>query len=178
MPLALARSAEGSKPRRVTLITGASVGDELDGALARAGVIARRYPYQSNASLREKANQGELAYVDMHLSQLPTWIGNGTMGPVDIAILEAVGIDEKGNIIPASSVGISNVLAKYAKRVIVEINTTHSEKLRGLHDIYTCAPAPDTEPIPLRKTEDRIGVPYIPCDIEKIAAIVYSDIPD
>lgn len=178
VPLALARSAEGSKPRRVTLITGASVGDELDGALARAGVIARRYPYQSNASLREKANQGELAYVDMHLSQLPTWIENGTMGPVDIAILEAVGIDEKGNIIPASSVGISNVLAKYAKRVIVEINTTHSEKLRGLHDIYTCAPAPDTEPIPLRKTEDRIGVPYIPCDIEKIAAIVYSDIPD
>lgn len=178
VPLALAKSVERGERRKITLITGASVGDELDGALARAGVIDRRYPYQSNASVRERANTNEIAYVDMHLSQLPVWLENGTMGPIDIAIIEAVDIDEKGNIIPASSVGISNVLAKYAKRVIVEINTTHSKKLQGLHDIYTCTPAPDTEPIPLRKTEDRIGVPYIPCDVEKIAAIVYSDIPD
>lgn len=178
VPLALAQNTEYDERRKITLITGASVGDELDGALARAGMISRRYPYQSNANIREKANNGEIAYVDMHLSQLPLWLENSTIGPVDIAIIEAIAIDEAGNIIPASSVGISNVLVKYAKRIIVEINTTHSEKLQGVHDIYTCAPAPHTEPIPLRRTEDRIGVPYIPCDIEKIVAVVYSDIPD
>ena len=50
VPTALARRAEKGERIKITLITGASVGDEIDGQLARAGVIARRYPYQSNKS--------------------------------------------------------------------------------------------------------------------------------
>ena len=108
VPMALAKRAEKGEQIRITLITGASVGDEIDGALSRAGVIARRYPYQSHADLRALANDNKVAYVDMHLSQVPFFIKNGYFGKIDVAVSEAVGIDEEGNIIPSTSIGCSN----------------------------------------------------------------------
>jgi len=178
VPLALAHRAESGEQIKITLITGASVGDELDGALARAGVIARRYPYQTNDSLRERINAGEVAYVDMHLSQVPFYIRQGYFGKIDVAIIEACAIDEMGRIIPSTSLGCSNVLVEYADKVIVEINTTQPVGLMGYHDVYSPKPIPYTEPIPILKVSDRIGVPYITCPPEKLAAIVYCDIPD
>jgi succinyl-CoA:acetate CoA-transferase len=178
VPLALARRAEAGEDIKITLITGASVGDELDGALARAGVIGRRYPYQTNDAIRERINLGDIAYVDMHLSQVPFYIKQGYFGKIDVAIVEAVAIDEMGNIIPSASLGCSNVLMEYADKVIVEINTTQSMGLAGYHDVYSPKPIPHTEPISITKTGDRIGTPYISCPSDKLAAVVYCDIPD
>lgn len=178
VPMALARRAERGEKIKIRLITGASVGDELDGRLARAGVIERRYPYQTNPSVRELANKGELAYVDMHLSQVPFWIKNGYFGKIDIAIIEAIGIDDEGNIIPTTSVGSSNVLVEYAEKVIVEINTAQPVKLEGMHDIYSPRRVPDSEPIPIVRPNNRVGMPYIRCNPSKIAAVVITDIPD
>ena len=162
----------------ITLITGASVGDEIDGALARAGVIARRYPYQTNKDIRNSINAGEINYVDIHLSQVPTWIKQGIFGKIDFAVVEAAAIDENGNIIPTASVGCSDTLVKAADKVIVEISTAMPVEIEGLHDIYTCEKAPNTQPIPITKPGDRIGTTYIPCDPDKIAAIIFSDIVD
>ena len=44
VPGALAERAEAGEDLRLTLISGASVGDELDGRLARSGALTRRYP--------------------------------------------------------------------------------------------------------------------------------------
>jgi succinyl-CoA:acetate CoA-transferase len=52
VPLALAKRIE-KEHFKIQVFTGASVGDELDGALVRAGGISRRYPYQSNNDLRQ-----------------------------------------------------------------------------------------------------------------------------
>ena len=174
-PLALAARAENLG---ITLITGASVGDEIDGALSRAGVIARRYPYQTNKDIRNHINAGDINYVDMHLSQVPTWIKQGIFGNIDFAVVEAAAIDENGNIIPTASVGCSDTLVKVADKVIVEISTAMPVEIEGLHDIYTCEKAPNTKPIPITKPGDRIGTTYIPCDPDKIAAIIFSDIVD
>ncbi|EFB91899.1 succinate CoA transferase [Pyramidobacter piscolens W5455] len=178
VPMALARRAERGEKIRIKLITGASVGDELDGRLARAGVIERRYPYQTNQSVRELANDDRLAYVDMHLSQVPFWIKNGYFGKIDIAIIEAIGIDDEGNIIPSTSVGCSNVLAEYAEKVIVEVNTAQPVKLEGMHDVYSPRRMKETEPIPIVRPNNRVGMPYIRCRPDKIAAVVVTDIPD
>ena len=179
VPMALARRAERGEKIRIKLITGASVGDELDGMLARAGVIERRYPYQTNDSVREMANDGRIKYVDMHLSQVPHWIRNGYFGKIDVAIIEAIGIDEEGNIIPSTSVGCSNVLVRCAEKVIVEVNTAQPVKLEGMHDIYTPRPIWEkTEPICIVRANNRVGMPYIRCTPEKIAAVVITDIPD
>ena len=43
VPGALAERAEAGEDLRLTVISGASVGDELDGRLARSGAMARRY---------------------------------------------------------------------------------------------------------------------------------------
>ncbi len=174
--LALAKRAEAGEKIGVTLITGASVTDELDGALARSGVLKRRYPYQSHKDVRAAANSGAVHYQDQHLGSVPYMIRQKVYGDINVALIEAVAIDEKG-IWPAASGGISNTAVKYADKVIVEINTALSENVKGMHDFYDIEPLPDTKPIPLCKADDRIGTPYIPCTPDKVAAIVYTDLP-
>jgi succinyl-CoA:acetate CoA-transferase len=178
VPLALAERAKKGENIGITLITGASVGPEVDRALTEAGVIKRRFPYQNNKALRNAINAGEIEYADIHLSHLPVWMKNGYFGEIDLAIVEAAQIDEEGRIYLTTSVGISNVAINLAKRVIIEVNSTQPLSLVGIHDIYDVEKAPDTLPIPLTSPIQRIGVPYISCPPEKIAAVVFSDIPD
>lgn len=167
VPLAIAERAEKGEKLGITLITGASVGDELDGALARAGVVKKRYPYQTNKSMRDAINSGDIAYADMHLSHVPQWIKYGYFGNIDVAIIEAVAITENGGIVPSTSIGNSNVLVEMADVVIVEINSSQPESLEGIHDIYSPANPPYRKPIPVLNPEDRIGTTYIPCNPEK-----------
>jgi succinyl-CoA:acetate CoA-transferase len=177
VPLALAKRGE-QEEIGITLITGASVGDELDGALSRSGVLKRRFPYQTNKSSRDGINNGSVMYQDMHLSHVPQFIEYGFFGKIDVAIVEAIAITEEGNIIPTTSVGISPQAVKEADIVIVEINTTQSTALEGVHDIYMTERPPFRKPIPITHPGDRIGTPYIVCDPNKIVAIVESDIAD
>jgi len=175
VPLALAESGEKLD---LTLITGASVGDELDGALSRAGVVKRRYPYQTNNDMRNRINDGSILYEDIHLSHVPQWIKAGFFGKIDIALVEAVAIREDGGIVPSTSVGISNVVVEMADKVIVEINTSQPLSLEGFHDIYSPENPPNRKPIPITKVDDRIGLDYIPCNPDKIVAVVITDIKD
>ena len=52
VPLALEKRVNEGESIGITVLCGASVGDELDGALTRCGVMKRRYPYQTNNDLR------------------------------------------------------------------------------------------------------------------------------
>ncbi|PAB57618.1 acetyl-CoA hydrolase/transferase family protein [Anaeromicrobium sediminis] len=178
VPLALAKRAEAGEEIGITLLTGASVGDELDGALGRAGVIKRRFPYQTHKDIRNGINGGSIAYQDMHLSHLPQYMEAGVYGDIDVAIVEAVAITEEGGIVPSTSVGIASNAVKLAKKVIIEVNTSQPLALEGMHDIYLPEKPPFRKPIPIEKAGDRIGTTYIPCDMDKIAAIVVTDITD
>ena len=68
VPLALAKRME-KEPFQINLWTGASVGPELDGALAKVHGIKRRMPYQTDKVLRTQLNSGEVEYCDLHLSE-------------------------------------------------------------------------------------------------------------
>ena len=177
VPGALAERAEAGEDLRLTLISGASVGDELDGRLARSGALARRYPYQSNKDLRAAINEGKIAYADIHLGQLPYLVRSGVLGPVDTAVIEASAVLEDGSIVPTMCAGSSDTLVQCARQVIVELNTAVPD-LTGLHDIYTPKLPPETQPIPITRPCDRIGQPAIPCDPAKICAVVLSETPD
>ncbi|MCG2791814.1 MAG: acetyl-CoA hydrolase, partial [Actinomycetia bacterium] len=179
VPLALAKRVRMSGEKlQISLLTGASVGEELDGALTEAGIIARRYPYQTNKLLRDSINNGGIAYADIHLSHFAQQIRYGFFGEIDLAIIEAIAIDEDGNIIPSTSVGVSPTFIDRARSIIVEINNSQSLKLEGIHDIYQPQDPPNRYPIPLIKPGDRIGTPYIPTDPKKIQAIVITDSKD
>ncbi|VVD34455.1 succinate CoA transferase [Paraburkholderia dioscoreae] len=172
VPLALAARAR-EQSLRITLMTGASVGYEVDGVLADAGAISRRMPFQSDKSLRNQINAGEAMFMDLHLSEMAEQLRDGFLGPVDVAVIEAVAVGEAG-IVPTMSVGNSAVFAALAKQVIVEINLDMPLELEGLHDVYLPLSRPAREPIPLTNAAQRIGLPYIPLDPRKIAAIVVT----
>lgn len=179
VPLALAQRARDGQRVKINLWTGASVGAELDGALAGAGVIAKRLPYQTDDTVRKAINSGAVRYLDMHLSHVAQQARYGFLGgKADVAIVEACAITEEGHIIPTTSVGNSPTFVQQADIVIVEVNTSQPLELEGMHDIYLPKDPPCGEPIPIRKSGDRIGTPYIPAGPEKITYIVPCDIID
>ena len=63
VPLALAERAAHEK-LKITLMTGASLGNDLDKILAEAGVLARRLPFQADPGLRRAINAGEVMFID------------------------------------------------------------------------------------------------------------------
>lgn len=184
VPLALAEIAK-TNPLKINLWTGASVGPEIDSALTNAGVIARRLPYQTNNDLRKAINNGTVKYTDLHLSHVAQMARYGFFygnNDVDIAIVEACIIKDLGDgkigIVPTTSMGNSSSFVQSAKQVIIEVNVTQPEALEGMHDSYVPMDPPNRKVVPIERPEDRIGTPYIPCDLSKVAAIVACDITD
>ncbi|BCD85486.1 CoA-transferase [Pseudomonas solani] len=177
VPRALAERAK-QQPLQITLMTGASLGNDLDKQLTEAGVLARRMPFQVDSTLRKAINDGSVMFIDQHLSETVEQLRNHQLKLPDIAVIEAVAITEEGHIVPTTSVGNSASFAIFAKRVIVEINLAHDTNLEGLHDIYIPTYRPTRTPIPLTRVDDRIGATAIPIPPEKIAAIVFTEQPD
>jgi len=89
VPLALAERARHD-PLQITLMTGASLGSDVDKVLTEAGVLTRRMPFQSDATLRAAINRGEVNFIDQHLSETVEQLRTGQIAPIDIAIIEAV----------------------------------------------------------------------------------------
>ncbi|MCL6515338.1 acetyl-CoA hydrolase/transferase family protein [Alicyclobacillus sp.] len=179
VPAALVeRVRRTGEPMRINLWTGASVAEEVDRTLVEAGLVARRMPFQSDRRMRDAINRGDVMYVDQHLSLTVEMIREGQLGPLDVAILEAIAIAEDGSIIPSTSVGNSPTYAMMADKVIVELNTHQPLELEGMHDIYVPGPRPHREPIPLVEVSDRIGTPGIPIHPDKIVGIVITDRDD
>ena len=175
IPAQLAKRAQAGERLGITLMTGGNVGDELDGVLARAGVLRRRYGYQSNKDLRALINEDKVQYIDTHVSHVPYMLKNGYLGDIDVAVLEVAGVDEQGRLISTCALGIIDILAKYAKKIILEVNETVPAAVEGMHDVLTLERAPHTQIIPIVHPDDRVGSPYIPCDPDKIVAVVYTD---
>src|SRR5207253_1625419 len=162
------------EPLRITLMTGASLGNDTDKILAEANVLARRLPFQVDATLRRKINAGEVMFIDQHLSETVEQLRGKQIAPVDVAVIEAVAITEAGGIVPSTSVGNSASFAMLAKQVIVEINLNMPAELEGLHDIYLPGARPHRQPIPIVGVDQRVGLPCIPIDPERIAGIVFT----
>jgi len=179
VPAAIAeRARTESAPLRITLVTGASLGHDTDRMLTEAGVLARRMPFQVDTRLRRAINAGEVMFIDQHLSETVELLRANKIGPLDVAIIEAVAITETGGIVPSTSVGNSASFAVLAKKVIVEINLAQPLALEGMHDIWIPGRRPEREPLPIMCASDRVGTSAIQIPPEKIAAIVITNMPD
>lgn len=178
--LALAEQVRQGRKCRINLWSGASVGPEIEEALAAVGAVARRAPFYaaSNKSMRQGINNGSILYTDMHLSHMAQQINYGFLGKVDVAIVEAIAITEDGHLILSCGVGNTPMLVRHAQTVIVELNTAQPRELEGMHDIYIQAKPPYRTYIPIFRPSDRIGTTYVECGLDKIKYIVESDILD
>ncbi|MGV8831137.1 MAG: acetyl-CoA hydrolase/transferase family protein [Devosia sp.] len=177
VPLAMARRAQ-EHPFQITLVTGASLGKDVDRVLTEAHVLARRMPFQADPTLRAAINRGEVMFIDQHLSETVEHLRSGQLGPMDYAIIEAAAITEDGGIVPTTSVGNSASFAILAKKLIIEINLSQPLELEGLHDIYIPSKRPTRQPIPIVACDSRVGLGSIMVDPDKIAAIVITDQSD
>lgn len=158
----------------INLYTGASVGDELDGVLARTGRMKLRFPYQSHPDIRKLVNQGKLEFIDMHLSHVGRYIREGIFPPIDVAIIEACDITPDGRIYLTNSSGMSGTYLAVAKDIYIELNLAHPLEMKGLHDIYL--PELHTgRPINIDYVDDRIGTPYVRVNPERIKGIVLTN---
>jgi succinyl-CoA:acetate CoA-transferase len=164
---------------QVSVFTGASTGPELDGALALAGGIHLRLPYQSDPETRKRINAGEMDYMDIHLSHVAQFVEYGFLGKLNVALIEVTAVLEDGRLIPSSSIGNNKTWIDQADRVILEVNSWQPAALEGMHDIYYgLEPPPNRGPIPLVRPGQRIGTPYLEVPAEKVVAIVLTDSPD
>ena len=177
VPRALAERVR-ENPMKINLMTGASLGNDLDKLLTESGALARRMPFQVDSTLRKAINNGEVMFIDQHLSETVEQLRNHQLKMPDVAVIEAVAITEEGHIVPTTSVGNSASFAIFAKQVIVEINMLHQPELEGLHDIYIPSYRPTRTPVPLVKVDDRIGSTAIPIDPAKIVGIVFTNQSD
>ena len=165
-------------PFQIGIFTGASTGDSLDGVLTREKAIRYRAPYTTNGDFRKAVNNGEIAYNDIHLSQMAQELRYGFMGKVNMAVLEACEITPDGKVYLTAGGGIAPTVARLADKVVVELNSAHSKNMMGMHDVYEPLDPPYRREIPIYKPSDRIGTPYVQIDPAKIVGIVEVNKPD
>ena len=183
VPTAIAEKAQAAhaagKPYKIRMITGASTADECDGVLARANAISFRSPFQSDPTMRNQINAGDAAYMDVHLSHIEPQVRAGFFGDMDVAVVEVAGITADGKLIPSLAVGTNVTWLQYAKKIILEVNAQQNAKLEGMADIYdSIGLPPNRQPLMLTEAGQRIGSPYLACDLDKIVGIVLTDASD
>jgi len=159
----------------ISLYTGASIGDECDGVLARAGIMKMRLPYQSHADVRNNINKGLTEYIDMHLSHSARMIRMGFVPKPTLALVEACEVTPDGKIYLTGCGGNTPTYLQTAERIIIELNTHYGDTLMGSHDIFIPELRGD---IPIHAPGGRIGKDYVQIDPKKIAAIVETNLPD
>ena len=170
------RIKQGDK-LKVQIWSTSLVGEDADGVLASAGGTLKRLGSHADATLRAQINNRQVLCNDVRGEMMPQYVQRGIFGPLDVAVIDAVSIDEQGNIIPSASTADACFLVQSARKVIVEIDHSQPIGLEGFHDIYPLPAPPGAGPIPLQRSWDRIGKPYIPAGVDRVDYIVESKIP-
>src|SRR5690242_20575477 len=182
VPIALAEHVEKNSLQgklKFNLFIGASVGAETEDRWATNDMIDRRWPYQTGKNIAAGINSGRIRMGDKHLSLFAQDLGYGfytkdsESGKIDIAIIEVSAVTEDCGLVLTSSCGVVPELMGICDKIILEVNTGEPS-FEGMHDIVMCANPPHRQPFLIRKANDRIGSPYVPCDPDKIIAIVES----
>ena len=157
----------------LNIISGANNGF-VDTILAEQEIIRYRAPMIESKVLASQVNKGQVRYCEQQMNKMPRLLKTEAFGHIDVAIVEALAVYEDGSLVPTNAVGMMPNLIAMADRVIVEINTAMPLEMEGMHDIFL----PEGGPVPLTSCDERIGQKTVPCPVEKIAAIVASDILD
>lgn len=178
---ATAEHAAG-RPFKVDVVTGASIGASCDGTLAAADAIDRRLPFSVNPDIRKAYNARRVRYTDLNLSDNASHLRQGITGQVDWAIIEACDVQEvrgKYRIYLTAGIGIAPTICRLARKgIFIEINSWHSTKLIGMHDIYEIEDPWFRAPIRITQPIEHIGLPFIEVDAERITGFVECHLPD
>ena len=186
VPIALADHVEKNNLQgklRFNLFIGASVGAETEDRWATLDMIDRRWPYQTGKNIAAGINAGRIRMGDKHLSLFAQDLGYGfytkdsESGKLDLAIIEVSAIKEDGSLVPTSSCGVIPEILMICDKIIVEVNTGQPS-FEGIHDLLTPLTPPNRQILGITHAGERIGSTSIPCDPNKIVAVVESKLRD
>ncbi len=163
---------------KIDLWSASLLGEEIDGRLSENGMNRKRLGSIGTPSFRKLVNKGEVEFLDVRSSLFPQSVRSGVLGNIDLAVIKANSITEKGFIVPSIVINDIPAYVEKADSVVVEIDKFISGDITGIHDIYTLDPPIRRNPIPIYRTGDRIGKPYIQVDPDKIKYIIECEIPD
>nr|WP_245781395.1 acetyl-CoA hydrolase/transferase C-terminal domain-containing protein [Halopelagius inordinatus] len=168
--------AESGRDLSLTVVSGGSVGEEIDVALIESDSMARRYPFQARPAIREAINDGRVAFGDRHISSLGDEVQYGGLVDTDsaVAVVEAVAVGEDW-LVPSTSIGTTPAYVESADRLVVEVNAAQPRSLEAFHDVYRLGTPPNREPIPITDPGERIGSSRVEFDPEKLVAVVETE---
>lgn len=172
---ALAERVRSGDELRLNFVNSSNLGTEIEAELAETGIVKRLSPFQMTRACAQLINKGRIDYVEMPLSRVAPAVRDGSLGEIDIAIIEALRITPQGELVLTSGVGLSPLFVQQAKQIIIEINTSQPVELDGMHDIFCPGTGPGKPPIPLQGIAQRIGSTTLAVDPEKVAAVVVTD---
>ncbi|AKT43630.1 acetyl-CoA hydrolase/transferase C-terminal domain-containing protein [Chondromyces crocatus] len=176
LPALAARLAAEGRGADLSLLSGASLSEEVEAPLAP--FLRKRGPYMSSRASRKLIHERKMDYADIHLSQFARNLMVGLYGGVDVAVVEVSRIRPDGSVVLTSSVGVSAEGLAKAQRIVLEVNTSAPD-YTGFHDIVLPPVPPHVGwPVPITNVGDRVGTPYIPIDRSKVVAVVESNVPD
>jgi acetyl-CoA hydrolase len=182
VPIALADYVEANSLQgkwKFNLFIGASVGAETEDRWATLDMIDRRWPYQTGKNIAKGINEGRIRMGDKHLSLFAQDLAYGfytkdtESGKLDLAIIEVSAIKEDGSLVPTSSCGVIPEILMVCDKVIIEVNTGQPS-FEGMHDLVIPGTPPNRQVYGITAADTRIGETSIPCDPEKIIAVVES----
>ncbi len=162
------------RPFQVQLMTGASTSSLADGVLAEADAISFRMPYQSTAEIRKRINACEVGYEDAHLSVMAQVMRYGHVPRVQTLIVEASDLTDDGEMTLTTGIGNAPTYAKLADRIIVELNSYHTPRLREIHDLIVLDDPPHRRSLGVSAPDMRVGSPTLHVDPAKIVAVVHT----
>jgi acetyl-CoA hydrolase len=183
VPIALANHVEANNLQgkwKFNLFIGASVGAETEDRWATLDMIDRRWPYQTGKNIAAGINAGRIRMGDKHLGHFAQDTGYGFYtenGRYDIGIIEVSAITEDCGLALTTSCGIVAEALHLCDKIIIEVNTGQPS-FEGMHDIHMQQKPPHRAPFLITSADSRIGTPYVPCDPDKIVAIVESKLRD
>lgn len=167
---------------KVNVVTGASIGASCDGELAAADAIERRLPFSVNPEIRKAYNAGRVKYLDLNLSDNASHLRQGLTGRITWGIIEACDIQEvrgKLRIFLTAGIGIAPTICRLAEKgVFIELNSWHSSRIIGMHDIYEIEDPWFRAPVRITQPIEIIGLPYIEVDPQLVRGIVPTHLPD
>jgi succinyl-CoA:acetate CoA-transferase len=174
---ALAERAKSGDPVRINLLNSSNLGAEIESECVEAGVVKRLTPFQMTPVCAAAINKGCVEFVEMPLSRVASAVRSGSLGKIDVAVIEALRVSSSGELILTSGVGLSPLFVDCAERILIEVNSAQAEELEGMHDIYRPETGSGKAPIPLRRVGERIGSLGLSFDPRKIIGIVETEKP-
>jgi succinyl-CoA:acetate CoA-transferase len=121
--------ADADRDLSLTLVSGGSVGPEIDVELVRADAIDRCFPYQAQSPAQEAVNAKNIAFHDRNVGTLGDEGQYGNLTDAEFAVVEALAVGPDW-LVPTMSIGQSPAFVEAADRLIVEVNSAVPDAVR------------------------------------------------